>query len=82
MSQVVPSAAISFAVAEKPTPGHSPAMRDAAITELAHLNAIAVAKTLALVATDLLADPVKLEEVRADWRSRAEPPASTPEVKP
>jgi len=81
VSQVVPSAAISFAVAEKPTPGHSTAMRDAAITDLAHLNAIAVAKTLALVATDLLADPAKLEDVRADWRSRAEPPASTPEVK-
>jgi amidohydrolase len=71
VSQLVPTFAIGFAVAEKPTPGHSPAMRDAAATPLAHANALAVAKTLALVATDLLADPSLLDAARADFNSRS-----------
>ncbi len=71
VSQLVPTFAVGFAVAEKPTPGHSPAMRDAAATPLAHANAIAVAKTLALVGTDVLADPSLLEQVRSDFHSRS-----------
>ena len=67
VSQVLPATAISFAVSEKPIPGHSILMREAAITDLAHRNAIAVAKTLALVATDLLADPAKVAEARASF---------------
>jgi amidohydrolase len=67
VSQVLPATAISFAVSEKPIPGHSLQMRDAAITDLAHQSAIAVAKTLALVATDLLADPAKVAEARASF---------------
>lgn len=67
MSQVLPATAISFTVSEKPIPGHSLQMRDAAITDLAHQSAIAVAKTLALVATDLLADPAKVAEARASF---------------
>jgi amidohydrolase len=67
VSQVLPSTAISFAVSEKPIPGHSILMREAAITDLAHRNAIAVAKTLALIATDLLTDPAKVAEARASF---------------
>jgi amidohydrolase len=67
VSQVLPATAISFAVSEKPIPGHSILMREAAITDLANRNAIAVAKTLALVATDLLADPAKVAEARASF---------------
>jgi amidohydrolase len=67
VSQVVPSTAISFAVSEKPIPGHSILMREAAITDLAHQSAIAVARTLALVATELLADPAKVAEARASF---------------
>ncbi|TME91524.1 MAG: amidohydrolase [Chloroflexi bacterium] len=81
VSQVVPSLAVSFKVAEKPTPGHSPAMREAAITDLAHRNALAVAKTLALVAVDLLADPAKVAEARGDFTAREDKPAAAPEVK-
>ncbi|MGH2492671.1 MAG: M20/M25/M40 family metallo-hydrolase, partial [Candidatus Limnocylindria bacterium] len=72
VSQVVPTFAIGFAVAERPIPGHSPAMRDAAITPLAHANAIAVAKTLALIATDLIADPSALDAVRTEFSARSE----------
>jgi len=43
------------------------ALRDAAITDLAHRNALAVAKTLALTALDLLADPRVLDDVRAEF---------------
>ena len=67
VSQVIPATAISFAVSEKPIPGHSEAMRNAAITDLAHRNALGVAKTLALTALDLLAEPTLLAEVRADF---------------
>lgn len=46
-------------------------MRDAAGTELAHANAVAVAKTLALVAVDLLAEPGPLADARAEFEARA-----------
>jgi amidohydrolase len=72
VSQLMPAFALSFAVADRPTPGHSAALRETAISDLAHASAIAVAKTLALVGMDLLADPAKLDEVRADFRARAE----------
>jgi len=72
---------VSFKVAETPTPGHSPAMREAAISDLAHRNALAVAKTLALVAVDLLADPAKVAEARGDFTAREDKPAAAPEVK-
>jgi amidohydrolase len=66
VSQRYPAFALGFAVSEKPIPGHSVQMREAAITDLAHANAIAVAKTLALVATDVLRDPkARLAEIRA-----------------
>lgn len=71
VSQAVPAFALGFAVSDQPVPGHTAAMRDAAVTDLAHANAIAVAKTLALVAADLLADPALLDEVRADFAARA-----------
>ena len=78
---MLPSSAISFAVSERPIPGHSIQMREAAITGLAHRSALAVAKTLALVAVDLLADPAKVDEARADFKSREDKPASAQEVK-
>ena len=71
VSQVVPSFAISFAVSETPVPGHSKAMAETAKTKLAHDNAIAVAKALALTACDLLADPDLVEAVRADFATRS-----------
>ncbi|HZP96260.1 MAG TPA: M20 family metallopeptidase [Candidatus Limnocylindria bacterium] len=70
VSQRVPTFNLSFAVAKTPTPGHSPAMREAAITDLAHRNALAVAGTLALTAVDVLTDPALLEAARADFADR------------
>jgi hypothetical protein len=67
ISQIMPAEAIRFAVSEQLIPGHSLAMRDAAITDLAHYNALAVAKTLALTALDVLADAAVLDDVRGDF---------------
>jgi metal-dependent amidase/aminoacylase/carboxypeptidase family protein len=71
VSQVMPAAAVRFAVSERPIPGHSTAMRDAAITDLAHGNALGVAKTLALTALDLLAEPSALAGAQEEFRSRS-----------
>jgi aminobenzoyl-glutamate utilization protein B len=51
-------------------PGHSTAMTEAARSTLAHDNAIATAKVLALTACDLLANPALLEAARADFTAR------------
>ncbi|MBI2325491.1 MAG: amidohydrolase [Chloroflexi bacterium] len=69
VSQVVPAFALGFAVSDRPVPGHTALMREAAATDLAHENALAVARTLGLVAADLLADPALLADVRADFRA-------------
>jgi metal-dependent amidase/aminoacylase/carboxypeptidase family protein len=74
ISQIMPAEAIRFAVSEQLIPGHSLAMRDAAITDLAHNNALAVAKTLALTALDVLADPAALDDVCGDFAGTNENP--------
>ena len=70
VSQVMPSFAMRFAVSEEPVPGHSTAMCEAAATDLAHANAIGVAKVLALTACDLLADSSLLEAARIELTAR------------
>ena len=70
VSQVVPAFALSFAVSEEPVPGHSVAMTKAATTDLAHANALGVAKTLALTACELLADPDLLKAARLEFTER------------
>jgi amidohydrolase len=70
VSQVIPSFAMTFAVSEQPVPGHSKAMTDAAISDLGHDNALAVAKTLGLVACDLLSDPTLLEAAHIEFNAR------------
>lgn len=69
VSQVVPAFALGFAVSDRPVPGHTALMREAAATDLAHENGLAVARTLGLVAADVLADPALLAEVRAEFRA-------------
>lgn len=71
VSQRLPAFSVSFAVSEEPVPGHSRAMARAATAPLAHENALAVAKVLALTALDLLADPALLEAAREDFSRRA-----------
>ena len=70
VSQRMPSYYLRFAVSEEPVPGHSIAMTQAAITGLAHDNAIATAKVLALTACDLLTNPALLAEARQEFAAR------------
>jgi len=72
VSQAMPSFAMTFAVSETPVPGHSSAMTDAAITDLAHENALITAKALALTACDLLSNPALVAEARAEFEARME----------
>jgi amidohydrolase len=70
VSQAMPSYAMSFAVSETPVPGHSPAMTAAAITDLAHENALITAKALALTTCDLLSDPGLVARAREEFDAR------------
>jgi amidohydrolase len=70
VSQVIPSFAMSFAVSETPVAGHSPQMTAAAITDLAHENALLTAKALAQTACDLLADPGLVSRARDEFEQR------------
>ena len=70
VSQAMPSFAMSFAVSETPIAGHSPQMTEAAITDLAHKNALITARALALTACDLLTDPDLLAEARREFEAR------------
>ncbi len=70
VSQRVPSFAISFAVSEDQIPGHSIAMTEAALSDLAHESALDVAKSLSLTCIDALTNPDFLRAVRADFEAR------------
>ena len=71
VSQVVPAYYTRFAVSKDPVPGHSLAMVAAAKTDLAHDNAIAVAKLLALTACDLISSPELLAQAVEEFKERA-----------
>ncbi len=70
VSQRIPSFAISFSVSEEQIPGHSLAMTEAAISDLAHTSALGVAKSLALAGIDTLTKPDFLQAVRDDFGAR------------
>jgi amidohydrolase len=71
VSQVLPAYYLRFAVSQAPVPGHSTAMAEAAKSALAHDNALATAKVLALTACDLLTNPELMAAARADFAARA-----------
>ena len=70
VSQRMPSYYLRFAVSEEHVPGHSIRMTEAAITDLAHENAIATAKVLALTACDLLTNPDLVTQARNEFAAR------------
>jgi len=71
VSQVMPSFELRYAVSEHPVPSHSREMSEAATTELAFSNAIAVAKSLSLTACDFLESPELLAAARAEFEERS-----------
>ncbi len=70
VSQVLPAIHPYIGIAPEGTPGHSTAFRDAAVTGIAHQNALAAAKAMALLTIDLLADPALLAAARAEFDAR------------
>ncbi len=71
VSQIIPSFAISFGISDKPVPGHSVAMAEAASTDKALESAIAVAKVLALMTCELLSNRKLLNKVSSDFAARS-----------
>lgn len=57
ISQKVPTDWIRFPVSEAPIPGHSDAMREACVSELAHRNALLTTAALAAAALRVATDP-------------------------
>ena len=56
VSQKVPTDWIRFPVTERPIPGHSDAMRDASVSDLAHRNALVVVEALGAAAHRVASD--------------------------
>jgi hypothetical protein len=63
---------MDFAVSEDPVPLHTPQMREVAMSELAHQNALSTARALASTACELLAQPQLVVEAREEFARRSQ----------
>jgi metal-dependent amidase/aminoacylase/carboxypeptidase family protein len=70
VSQIMPSFAMKFAIAEEPVPGHSRLLTEAAKSHFAQESAINTAKALAITACDLLTNPDLVLAARAEFAER------------
>ena len=70
VSQVMPAFEMRYAVSEGPVPSHTRDMCETAVTDLALSNALLVAKTLSLTASDLLQDATLVEAAKAEFAKR------------
>ncbi len=70
VSQALPSIHPYIKIAPEGTPGHSIAFRDAARTTEAHENVLKAAKSMAVLAIDLLRDAELLRAVRAEFETQ------------
>ena len=71
VSQSMPAFELRYAVSDTPVASHTRDMRETASTELALSNALVVAKTLSLTASDLLRDGALLEAARVEFAERS-----------
>ena len=71
VSQVMPAFEMRYAVSEEPVAAHSREMTETAITDFALSNALLVAKTLSLTASDLLRDATLLESAKTEFADRS-----------
>ena len=71
VSQVMPAFELRYAVSETPVASHTRDMCDTAATDLALSNALVVAKTLSVTASDLLRNNALLESARAEFAERS-----------
>ena len=67
ISQLMPALHAYFAIAPEETPGHSIAFAEAAASESGDAAVINAAKSLAMTAADLLAEPLLLERAKAEY---------------
>lgn len=68
VSQKVPTDWIRFPVTERPIPGHSDAMREASVSDIAHRNALIVVEALGAVARRVASDASLRRSIRPDAR--------------
>ena len=71
VSQVMPAFELRYAVSEEPVASHTREMGETAVTDLALSNALLVAKTLSLTATDLLRDTALVEAAKVEFADRS-----------
>jgi amidohydrolase len=70
VSQVIPTIQPMVAIAPLGTAIHSREFADAAVKPLARAGLLAAAKTMALTALDLLADPARVEQAKREFAAR------------
>ena len=71
VSQVMPAFEMRYAVSKGPVASHTRDMCETAVTDLALNNALLVAKTLSLTASDLLRDATLVEAAKAEFADRS-----------
>ena len=71
VSQAMPGFELRYAVSDTPVPSHTRQMQETAVTDLALNNALLVAKTLSLTASDLLLDAAMVEAAKAEYAERS-----------
>ena len=71
VSQVMPAFELRYAVSDTPVASHTRDMCETAATDLALSNALLVAKTLSLTASDLLRDTALVEAAKSEFADRS-----------
>ncbi len=71
VSHVMPAFELRYAVSEEPVASHTRDMTETAVTDFALSNALSVAKTLSLTASDLLLDADLLEAAKSEFAERS-----------
>ena len=71
VSHVMPSFELRYAVSEEPVASHTRDMAETSVTDFALSNALSVAKTLSLTASDLLLDATLMEAAKAEFAERS-----------
>lgn len=70
VSQVIPAIQPMVAIAPKGTPIHSREFAEAAIKPLARAGFVAAAKTMAMTAFDLISEPARVQQAKAEFARR------------
>ncbi len=73
VSHALPAIQPHIAIADPGTAAHTPAFRQAAISDRGHAGMIKVAKALAMTAIDLLLDLDKVNEVQLEFSENTVP---------